>query len=98
MQVGDSNGNCERRDQSFEVLGIGDLGGRARRRLDPEKEGRDTWKLARFTRENASEGIGKHTSNYTLVRGDCCVRYLLLVNGTADNGGCLVTFGLYLYL
>lgn len=92
------------RDQSFKILGIGDLGG-ATAWIQREKEG-DKTKLACFTRANASEGIGKQSQHnkYMLVREDCSqvcvvvVLYFISANGTAGNGCFRVTFELYLLL
>ena len=63
-------GTANKGNQSFEILGIGDLGG-ATAWIQREKEG-DKTKLACFTRANASEGIGKQNQHeYMLVREDC---------------------------
>lgn len=76
------------RDQSFEILGIGDLGG-ATAWIQREKEG-DKTKLACFTRANASEGIGKQSQHkYMLVREDCSCgggSIFLSANGAKGNG------------
>ena len=61
-------GTANKGNQSFEILGIGDLGG-ATAWIQREKEG-DKTKLACFTRANASEGIGRQNQHnkYMLVR------------------------------
>lgn len=92
-------GIANKGNQSFEILGIGDLGGATAWIQREEKEG-DKTRLACFTRANASEGIGKQNQHNKsmLVRegfahrvGWCVcmvvvVRYFLSANGATGNG------------